>query len=110
MFEFQMSNTQDIEITVTDNLGFKDVPNVIFVSAANILTIDAIYNPYKTITTDAKTKVKLCAYSPSQTIAYKAVSEIFPVITKDKVTIKSEHFRSGSGDKTVRMVVARFVS
>lgn len=110
MFEFQMSNTQDIEITVTDNLGFKDVPNVIFVSAANSLTIDAIYNPYKTITSDAKTKVKLCAYSPSQTITYKAVSEIFPVITKDKVTIKSGHFRSGSGDKTVRMVVARFVS
>lgn len=110
MFEFQMSNTQDIEITVTDNLGFKDVPNVIFVSAANSLTVDAIYNPYKTITTDAKTKVKLCAYAPSQTIAYKAVSEIFPVITKDKVTIKSGYFRSGAGDKTVRMVVARFVS
>lgn len=110
MFEFQMSNTQDIEITVTDNLGFKDVPNVIFVSAANGLTVDAIYNPYKTITTDAKTKVKLCAYAPSQTIAYKAVSEIFPVITKDKVTIKSGYFRSGVGDKTVRMVVARFVS
>lgn len=110
MFEFQMSNTQDIEITVTDNLGFKDVPNVIFVSAANSLTVDAIYNPYKTITTDAKTKVKLCAYDTSQTIVYKAVSEIFPVITKDKVTIKSGYFRSGVGDKTVRMVVARFVS
>lgn len=110
MFEFQMSNTQDIEITVTDNLGFKDVPNVIFVSAANGLTVDAIYNPYKTITTDAKTKVKLCAHAPSQMIAYKAVSEIFPVITKDKVTIKSGYFRSGVGDKTVRMVVARFVS
>jgi hypothetical protein len=110
MFEFQMSNTQDIEITVTDNLGFKDVPNVIFVSAANSLTVDAIYNPYKTITTDAKTKVKLCAYATSQTIVYKAVSEIFPVITKDKVTIKSGYFRSGVGDKTVRMVVARFVS
>lgn len=110
MFEFQMSNTQDIEITVTDNLGFKDVPNVIFVSAANGLTVDAIYNPYKTITTDAKTKVKLCAYATSQTIVYKAVSEIFPVITKDKVTIKSGYFRSGVGDKTVRMVVARFVS
>lgn len=110
MFEFQMSNAQDIEITVTDNLGFKDVPNVIFVSAANSLTFDAIYNPYKTITTDAKTKVKLCAYATSQTIAYKAVSEIFPVITKDKVTIKSGYFRSGAGDKTVRMVVARFVS
>lgn len=110
MFEFQMSNTQDIEITVTDNLGFKDVPNVIFVSAANSLTVDAIYNPYKTITTDAKTKVKLCAYATSQTIEYKAVSEIFPVITKDKVTIKSGYFRSGVGDKTVRMVVARFVS
>ena len=110
MFEFQMSNTQDIEITVTDNLGFKDVPNVIFVSAANNLTVDAIYNPYKTITTDAKTKVKLCAYAPSQTIEYKAVSEIFPVITKDKVTIKSGYFRSGTEDKTVRMVVARFVS
>ena len=110
MFEFQMSNTQDIEITVTDNLGFKDVPNVIFVSAANSLTVDAIYNPYKTITTDAKTKVKMCAYATSQTIAYKAVSEIFPVITKDKVTIKSGYFRSGTEDKTVRMVVARFVS
>lgn len=110
MFEFQMSNTQDIEITVTDNLGFKDVPNVIFVSAASNLTVDAIYNPYKTITTDAKTKVKLCAYDPSQTIVYKAVSEIFPVITKDKVTIKSGYFRSGTEDKTVRMVVARFVS
>lgn len=110
MFEFQMSNTQDIEITVTDNLGFKDVPNVIFVSAANSLTVDAIYNPYKTITTDAKTKVKMCAYATSQTIAYKAVSEIFPVITKDKVTIKSGYFRAGAEDKTVRMVVARFVS
>ena len=109
MFEIIIPNTQDIVVTITDKLGFKDVPNVIFVSAANGLTIDAIYNPYKTITTEAKTKVKLCAYSPNQTIEYREVAEVFPTITKDSVTIKAKAFASGVGDKVARVVIARFV-
>ena len=111
MFEITIPNTTEdnILVTVTDKLGFKDAPNVIFVSAANHLTIDAIYNPYKTITTDAKTMVKLCAYAPTQKIEYRAVDEVFPTITKDSIAIKAKAFVSGVGDKVAHVVIARFV-
>lgn len=111
MFEITIPNTTEdnILVTVTDKLGFKDAPNVIFVSAANHLTIDAIYNPYKTITTDAKTMVKLCAYAPTQKIEYRAVAEVFPTITKDSIAIKAKAFVSGVGDKVAHVVIARFV-
>lgn len=111
MFEITIPNTTEdnILVTVTDKLGFKDAPNVIFVSAANHLTIDAIYNPYKTITTDAKTMVKLCAYAPTQKIEYREVAEVFPTITKDSIAIKAKAFVSGVGDKVAHVVIARFV-
>lgn len=111
MFEITIPNTTEdnILVTVTDKLGFKDAPNVIFVSAANHLTIDAIYNPYKTITTDAKTMVKLCAYAPTQKIEYRAVDEVFPTITKDSIAIKAKAFVSGVGNKVAHVVIARFV-
>lgn len=93
-----------------DNLDLTGDPNFISVSTANNVWIDAVYNSIAPCgqTGVVSDKVKICAYAISQTIEYRDKSDVFPVCTKDTVTINYSRFKSGVGDKTVRVVIAHF--
>ena len=93
-----------------DNLDVTGDPNFISVSTANNVWVDAVYNAIAPCgqTGVVSDKVKMCAYAISQTIQYLDKSDVFPVCTKDTVTINYSRFKSGVGDKTTRVVIAHF--
>lgn len=93
-----------------DNLDLTGDPNFISVSTANNVWVDAVYNAIAPCgqTGVVSDKVKMCAYAISQTIQYLDKSDVFPVCTKDTVTINYSRFKSGVGDKTTRVVIAHF--
>ena len=93
-----------------DNLDLTGDPNFIAVSTANTVWVDAVYNAIAPCgqTGLVSDKVKICAYAISQKIEYRDKSDVFPVCTKDVVTINYSPFSSGVGDKTTRVVIAHF--
>ena len=93
-----------------DNLDLTGDPNFISVSTANNVWVDAVYNAIAPCgqTGLVSDKVKMCAYAISQKIEYRDKSDVFPVCTKDVVTINYSPFKSGVGDKTTRVVIAHF--
>lgn len=108
MFTLSFPNTDGT--CTLDNLDLTGDPNFIAVSTANNVWVDAVYNaiaPYGQ-TGLVSDKVKMCAYATSQKIEYRDKSDVFPVCTKDVVTINYSFFRSGVGNKTTRVVIAHF--
>lgn len=108
MFTLSFPNTDGT--CTLDNLDLTGDPNFIAVSTANNVWVDAVYNAIAPCgqTGLVSDKVKMCAYAISQKIEYRDKSDVFPVCTKDVVTINYSPFRSGVGDKTTRVVIAHF--